>query len=164
MKKIILILLTAATIGLTSVAAAHQTKHSRPHDHDTSFTDYAIVTHVSPVYKRRAQCRDHDDSHSSYDYDYNNDSNYRQHKKERKNLKKNSSGKIKGKAQSRHLSISIDFDNFPLPRPHHQQQRRCKIGYDVTYRYHGRSYTTFMKQRPEHRIRLQVNIKPINAW
>ncbi len=154
MKKFILILLTTATIGMSFNASAHQTKHNRSHDHGASYTDYAIVTHVNPVYKRRSQCRNHDDSHSSsYNDDRHNMDNHK-----RKNSR-DSSGNVKGKAENKHFSISIDFP-FPLP----QHQRRCKIGYDVTYRYHGQSYTTFMQQRPEHRISLQVNIQPINKW
>ncbi len=158
MKKTILILLVATMIGMTSTASAQKGKHDRHYDHNNSFTDYAIVTHVSPVYERRSQCRDHDDSHSSY---YNDN---RKHKKEHKKNTRHSPGNFKGKAQNRHFSISIDFDNFPLPHHRPQQQRRCKTGYNVTYRYNGHNYTTFMKHRPEHRIRLQVSIQPVNAW
>lgn len=53
--------------------------------------------------------------------------------------------------------------------PQEQAVRQCRTvdgyesrttGYDVTYDYRGRSYTTFMQRDPGDRIRLRVTVEP----
>lgn len=39
-----------------------------------------------------------------------------------------------------------------------ERSNRRLTGYDVTYRYHGRDYTTFMRQAPSDRIRVIVDV------
>jgi uncharacterized protein YcfJ len=53
--------------------------------------------------------------------------------------------------------------------PQEQAVRQCRmvdayesrtVGYDVTYDYHGRSYTSIMQRDPGQRIRLRVTVEP----
>lgn len=53
--------------------------------------------------------------------------------------------------------------------PQEQAVRQCRmvegyesrtVGYDVTYDYHGRSYTSMMDRDPGRRVRLRVTIEP----
>ena len=36
------------------------------------------------------------------------------------------------------------------------------VGYDVTYRYNGQSYTTRMQREPGHSIKVKVSVTPVN--
>lgn len=55
-----------------------------------------------------------------------------------------------------------------------EREKRCRVtedthteqrldGYDVTYRYRGVHYTTFMYERPGKRIRVNVNVTPVSG-
>ena len=53
--------------------------------------------------------------------------------------------------------------------PQEQAVRQCRtvdtyqtrtVGYDVTYDYRGRSYTSFMNRDPGNRVRLRVTVEP----
>ncbi len=67
----------------------------------------------------------------------------------------------------------VDNQNRPYNDPRYATQeqavRQCRIvdsyqsrttGYDVTYDYRGRSYTTFMSRDPGQRLRLRVTVEP----
>lgn len=65
----------------------------------------------------------------------------------------------------------LSNDGRPLPPAGYQEQavRQCRVvesyesrtsGYDVTYDYRGRSYTTMMQRDPGNRVRLRVSVEP----
>lgn len=41
-----------------------------------------------------------------------------------------------------------------------ERSSRRLTGYDVTYRYHGRDYTTFMRYPPSDRVRVSIDVEP----
>lgn len=41
-----------------------------------------------------------------------------------------------------------------------ERSSRRLTGYEVTYRYHGRDYTTFMRQPPGDRVRVNIDVEP----
>lgn len=41
-----------------------------------------------------------------------------------------------------------------------ERSSRRLTGYEVTYRYHGRDYTTFMRHAPGDRVRVNVDVAP----
>lgn len=73
-------------------------------------------------------------------------------------------------------SLGHDYKNrrmAPYGRTYQAVERRCGTvhdvhdeeridGYDVTYRYHGRDYTTRMDHDPGDRLRVRVDVTP--AW
>ncbi|MGZ8289949.1 MAG: glycine zipper 2TM domain-containing protein [Telluria sp.] len=65
----------------------------------------------------------------------------------------------------------VGNDNRAAPPPGYQEQavRQCRtvdsvesrtMGYDVTYDYRGRTYTTLMQRDPGNRVRLRVSVEP----
>ena len=44
---------------------------------------------------------------------------------------------------------------------HHTRYEEQLTGYDVTYRYKGRVFTTFTKEHPGDRIPVRVNVRPV---
>jgi uncharacterized protein YcfJ len=65
----------------------------------------------------------------------------------------------------------VDNDGRPQGQTVVQEQavRQCRnvdayesrtVGYDVTYDYHGRNYTSVMQRDPGQRVRLRVNVEP----
>jgi uncharacterized protein YcfJ len=46
---------------------------------------------------------------------------------------------------------------------HHTRYEEELTGYNVTYRYKGRVFTTFTTEHPGERIPVRVNVRPINA-
>jgi uncharacterized protein YcfJ len=65
----------------------------------------------------------------------------------------------------------VDNDGRPVPQPMTQEQavRQCRtvesyesrtVGYDVTYDYRGRNYTSVMSRDPGQRVRLRVSVEP----
>ncbi|WLI88114.1 glycine zipper 2TM domain-containing protein [Massilia sp. R2A-15] len=65
----------------------------------------------------------------------------------------------------------VDNDGRPVPQPYAQEQavRQCRtveayesrtVGYDVTYDYRGRNYTSVMSRDPGQRVRLRVSVEP----
>jgi uncharacterized protein YcfJ len=67
-------------------------------------------------------------------------------------------------------SLGNDFyHRYQSPRSGHATERRCRTvesydrrrelsGYDVTYRYHGREYSTVMDHDPGKRVRVAVSV------
>lgn len=41
------------------------------------------------------------------------------------------------------------------------QNEQVLQGYNVSYRYHGREYSTFMQEHPGDKIRVAVNVRPV---
>jgi uncharacterized protein YcfJ len=65
----------------------------------------------------------------------------------------------------------VDNDGRPVAQPMTQEQavRQCRtvesyesrtVGYDVTYDYRGRNYTSVMSRDPGQRVRLRVSVEP----
>lgn len=65
----------------------------------------------------------------------------------------------------------VDNDGRPVGQPMTQEQavRQCRtvesyesrtVGYDVTYDYRGRNYTSVMSRDPGQRVRLRVSVEP----
>ncbi len=57
-------------------------------------------------------------------------------------------------------------DKSPVRRCEIEHERRAVedlVGYDVTYRYHGREFTKRTKRHPGNRIRVNVEMSPV-AW
>lgn len=75
------------------------------------------------------------------------------------------------------MSVGSDIQhNRKRPRSsgHHYYEdvERCEVshtvetervikGYDVTYRYHGREYSTFLEEHPGKKMRVAVNVAPV---
>lgn len=154
MKKSLIATLATASLFITSMSMAGSTKHQKSHYTDRQvFTDYAYVTRVNPVYERLSQCNDDESYYNGRRGHHGHNSNHGNHKKHSRN-KHQSVNKVIGAIHNKHLSISFGHG-------HNNHRRNCKTGYDVTYRYHGHSYTTFTKHRPGHRIELKVKLTPI---
>lgn len=47
---------------------------------------------------------------------------------------------------------------------HHRRYEEQLAGYDVTYRYRGRVFTTFTKEHPGNRIPVRVDIRPVEDY
>jgi uncharacterized protein YcfJ len=65
----------------------------------------------------------------------------------------------------------VDNEGRPVGQTVMQEQavRQCRnvdayetrtVGYDVTYDYHGRNYTSVMQRDPGQRVRLRVSVEP----
>jgi len=66
----------------------------------------------------------------------------------------------------------VDNDGRPVNQPQQIQEqavRQCRTvesvesrttGYDVTYDYRGRNYTSLMARDPGQRVRLRVSVEP----
>lgn len=46
---------------------------------------------------------------------------------------------------------------------YHIEQKKVLEGYDVSYRYNNREYTTFMQEHPGKKIRVAVDVRPIDT-
>lgn len=76
------------------------------------------------------------------------------------------------------MSVGHDLgrrDHGNRTRVTHKDVERCEVqyrtetqqqlhGYDVSYRYHGKTYTTFMKKRPGKKIKVAVNVRPVSKY
>jgi uncharacterized protein YcfJ len=47
---------------------------------------------------------------------------------------------------------------------HHRRYEEQLVGYDVTYRYRGRVFTTFTKEHPGKRIPVRVDVRPVEDY
>ena len=79
-------------------------------------------------------------------------------------------GAIGGAIVGNNLSNNNNNDDY-YDEPMERQVRRCETvnreeqrinGYDVTYQYQGKSYTTIMPRKPAGNIRVAVSVTPIN--
>lgn len=143
---------------------------------DQTFTAYGHVIDARPVYQHvggDGACRDdHRREHDRYERrpDVGRD-HYRRSATETR-IESRSVVTQKISVETRH--VSRDHHDRPLggmgrdhdrggrdyrdcDRRGHQRIR----GYNVTYRYHGRTYHTFTREHPGHRLSLAVSIRPL---
>ena len=59
-----------------------------------------------------------------------------------------------------HDSHVREYDERCYDNVHHSRYSKKLKGYEVTYRYKGERFTTFTRQHPGNRIRLEVNLSP----
>ncbi|WP_216825077.1 glycine zipper 2TM domain-containing protein [Agarilytica rhodophyticola] len=45
---------------------------------------------------------------------------------------------------------------------YHTETQERLTGYDVTYKYRGKTYSTFMEEHPGKRIKVSVNVQPVD--
>lgn len=64
----------------------------------------------------------------------------------------------------------VQNQNAPQGQVQEQAVRQCRmvdayetrtVGYDVTYDYHGQSYTSMMSYDPGERVRVRVSVEPV---
>lgn len=76
-----------------------------------------------------------------------------------------------GAATGAIVGDNIDNDGHARSGSRPAYAERCRsvdnwerrlTGYDVTYRYHGREYTTFMARDPGNKIRVSVRVDPLD--
>lgn len=74
-----------------------------------------------------------------------------------------------GAATGAIVGDNIDNDGHTSTSRRPAYAERCRsvdnwdrrlLGYDITYRYHGREYTTFMSRDPGNKIRVRVRVEP----
>lgn len=80
-----------------------------------------------------------------------------------------SSSRHRNNKRRRHSQDGIQYSTSTVTRPVEQCENTVEIryekrifAYDVTYDYRGRTYSTRMKKNPGSRIKLKVNVEPVN--
>ena len=183
MKKLITVAVLA--LGLTASLAQAGTHNDKRHN---SHRDFAKVVGVQPIVvqsERRIPRRECWDEEVRYEQP-------RQHRNSYtapilggiiggaigNELGHNKSNKRVGAAVGAVLGASIGHDitrdsAYSGDRGQYRTETRCSVqhdveyyervtGYNVTYRYQGRTYHTRMDQHPGKRIRVRVNVIPVS--
>ncbi len=172
MKKSIL------TVTLISAALATQAYAS-----DASYTDFARVVDAEPVYERVAhnvpqqQCwtetvrYDHRGPHSATGTIVGTlvgaaIGHQIGHDKRGKKI-----GRVAGAVLGGSIGHDVSHKNRHA-RSTYRDEQRCEtryhtnytqelVGYDVTYRYHGKTYHTHMAHNPGNKIKVAVQVHPV---
>lgn len=72
-------------------------------------------------------------------------------------------------------SLGNDYNNYSRDRDHYDSHENCRVteryreeqradGYQVTYRYQGKTYSTHMVQHPGKRIPIEVSVRPVQQY
>jgi len=166
----------AATLGLTVLSTA---AIAGPNNH--SFSDYAKVTNVQPIYETVSYREPHKECYIEQRQVHRKRSNTPEiigaliggaignklgHNKSNKRVGA-LAGAILGGSIARdanrgdhHGSFTTNEEVCHVSHTVHQEQQ--VTGYNVDYKYRGRQYQTVMNQHPGKRIRVAVDVRPIN--
>ncbi|MEH6579540.1 MAG: glycine zipper 2TM domain-containing protein [Amphritea sp.] len=180
-----LITVAIATLGLLATSVEASGRHDKHHN---AHRDYAKVVHVQPIVvhsERRVPHRECWDEQVRYEEP-------RQHRNSYtapilggiiggaigNELGHNKSNKRVGAAVGAVLGASIGHDvtrdsAYNGEHSGYRTETRCTVqhdveyyervtGYNVTYRYHGRTYHTRTNNHPGKKIRVRVNIVPVS--
>ncbi len=158
--KLFLAITGVATLSMSPALYAHQN------------TDYARVIGTTPVYEVQ-QRRHQEPLHRRH----NQGPQHRGHDRHASTFIGGAIGAAVGHSISRNKHagaligglIGAKIGHDVRPRKHlnnnrrhyaehrYSEPRRILVGYDVTYRYHGQIYTTFMREHPNKRIAINTH-------
>jgi uncharacterized protein YcfJ len=161
----------------------HEDRHGRDHGGRHGRGDWARVTHVDPVYRTitvtepETECWSERVEYPTHRH-YNNSAggaivggvvggvigNKIGHGKSGATIAGTLIGAAIGHDAARHGggrgTVSRDERHCETVERHHTERRL--IGYDVSYRYRGRHYSTFMEEHPGDRVRVNVDVTPVS--
>lgn len=155
--------------------------------HNGASTDYARVVSASPIYEQVAHSTPHQ---QCWTEQVRYEQPYRRHNNSATgtilgtmigaavghNVAQSKKGQKVGRIAGAILGASIANDMSHRPsrshRVNYRNERRCEtrhvteyqqalVGYDVTYRYHGRTYQTRMDHHPGERLPVKVEVIPV---
>jgi uncharacterized protein YcfJ len=175
-----------STISLATVLAisssASIAKGHKHHDKHRDFQDTARVTHVEPLYKTIRV--------STPQHECRTERAYRHDRPQARSYTSTIAGGIVGGLIGNQFgggggkivmtvagtllggSLGNDYNNYRTQtRKNYGSHENCRVtkrytqeqvrdGYEVSYRYQGNSYTTYMDERPGKHIPVEVSVRP----
>ena len=177
-----------STISLATVLAiASSATMARDdyYDNNPTFQDTARVTHVEPLYKTVRV--------STPGRECWTESNYNRRTPQAKSYTSTIAGGIVGGVLGNQFgggsgktvmtvagtllggSLGNDYNNRSRQRDNYGTHENCRVteryrqeqrtdGYQVTYRYQGKTYSTHMEQRPGNSIPVDVSVRPSHQY
>jgi uncharacterized protein YcfJ len=182
--KHLLSTISLATLLAISSSASFAKGHKH-HKNSSPFQDMARVTHVEPLYKTvRVSTPQHECWNNANDH-------YREHQP--RSYTSTIAGGIIGGVIGNQFgggngktvmtvagtllggSLGNDYNNYSQRNTRYNNHENCRIsqryskekrqyGYQVSYRYHGKTYSTYMDRYPGKHIPVDVTVRPRHQY